>query len=211
VKNLPFVDHLREILARTGHSSDDFRIVAWTGESLRRLLVMREEGCFVAQAVLAEYDAALARYESPTLDDVRAYIDDGFERLDEHIAIETKDEVDLQDGPESLVAIDHALMVAAAGMRAGFFRKEDILSLSAEVATRFRERTAKCVELAQAAEDYQLVFGPDPLLPAEYYGWQEPLAALSPSRQSIISMVVYATDRQRRIEQAVSKYASRNG
>jgi len=200
-----FATTVREILDRQSRRHNDFVSLAISGEQLRRACetgVPSDE----ARSTLAGYDQALAAggYETPTLEELRDAIDDQLGEL-ERYAASSPAERDPADGEDILLAIDEALCIAAAGVRAGAVEASSVAALAAGLTDRVREVAHRCTELAQVAEDRQLLFGLDPRMPT-LFDWWEPLAELAPSRLALRATVTEHMRRERLIERALSSY-----
>lgn len=197
----------RELLAELDRSQNAFVSLAISGERLRRTCVMTEASA-EALATLASYDAALPLYAGPLLEEIQEEVDGLLNEFDAYAATRLEGR-DAEAGEDTLDGLDQAFLIGAAGMRAGFYEEADILALSVQVADRLRPHAFGCTELAQAAEDCQLIYGPDPRWPG-LSAWWEMFAEAAPSRMALQATVVAEARRKRLIEQAVSRYAASN-
>jgi hypothetical protein len=198
-----FAASVARVLDRPSREPNDFVSLAISGEQLRRACAVGEPSG-AAQEMLGRYDHELSTFPAPSREDLKAGISEVVAELERYAASLRASRAE-EIGVAALLRLDELLSVGAAEVRAGLLPEDDVISLASGVKELLRRIAPMCNELAQFAEDRQLLFGDDTRLP-QLYEWWEQLARLAPSRLALQRTVGAAARRERRIAKAVADF-----
>ena len=181
-----FTNILELILKEQTGAMADFVSLAITGEWLRRALMMCEEPQPEGQAVLDEYDSALALFEQTEPLELDKNISEALMDVTEY----SKQDFLIRDtnaGEDLLLAIDEVMAVAVAACRVGWIDAGELNRLSQKCINEVWTVAPRLNDLWEYAEHREQSFcAPD--YPLAYHWW-ECLAQFSPSRIQLASML----------------------
>jgi len=192
-----------ERVARGSRDPDDFVSVAIAGEALRRSILLWEP-CEKSGAALEVYDEYLADYQGTLPSGVEAALKGVLEDFGGYLRLEQAERSFLE-GELLLSELDQVMSVVVA-----MARVHDRRSLELVIDLEGLETWRLGDELAQFAEDHELVYAPDPDFP-EAFGWWEELAWRAPSRKALVAVVRSEARRKRILEQAMAHFDEKHG
>jgi hypothetical protein len=198
-----FAGSVARVLERPSREPNDFVSLAISGEQLRRACSVGDPNA-AALAMVDRYERELSTFSVPTRDDLKAGISEAIADLEQYAASSSAAR-NVESGEAALLRLDELLSIGAAEVHGGFLPESELSSLATGLKELLRRIAPQCNELAQFAEDRQLLFGDDARLP-HLYEWWEQLARLAPSRLALQATVAAAARRERRIAKAVADF-----
>ncbi len=198
-----FAASTRRILNEGLDEANDFANLAIAGEQLRRACAIGDADVDAAQA-LQEYDQFLRSYQGSGAEELAKGLLATLADLQSHSQV-APFERNIERGKDMLLEIDELLSVAAAGLRASLVEKSVVESLASSVRVPIRKLASSIPELAQFAEDRELLFGPDPDVP-ELFAWWESIAENAPTRMALQVTVASSIRRNSIIAEALAKF-----
>jgi len=208
-----FADDLSRLLCEDVQEANDFASlynhflsVAIAGEQLRRASLAEGEGD-IGSIELAAYDAFLESYIGPVAEDLPEALIAVLENVDDFA--ETPLPRDPSMAEDLLIEIDEVLCVAACAGRVGKLAKYEVLALGKTARDHIAANAPALSAASAFAEERDLLFADDPLYP-DLFAFYEPLAALSPSRVSLVATLQREARRARHIKAAMAAFDAKH-